>query len=93
MPVASQKKKALSDRTKLGRNGYQTGMLSSRPDAHAIKVLIVEVGYLSELRYKEKLQAKFVTYMAPEITASSRRNTGLGWPLQSWTNTNNTCKL
>ena len=33
-------------------------MLSSRPVAHAIKVLIVEVGYSSELRYKEKLQAK-----------------------------------
>ena len=33
-------------------------MLSSRPDAHAIKVLIVEVGYSSEFRYKEKLQAK-----------------------------------
>ena len=33
-------------------------MLSSRPDAHAIKVLIVEVGYSSELRYKEKLQVK-----------------------------------
>ena len=33
-------------------------MLSLRPDAHAVKVLIVEVGYSSELRYKEKLQAK-----------------------------------
>ena len=33
-------------------------MLRSRPDAHAIKVLIVKVGYSSELRYKEKLQAK-----------------------------------
>ena len=30
-------------------------MLSSRPDVHAIKVLIVEVDYSSELRYKEKL--------------------------------------
>ena len=38
--------------------GIGTVMLSSRPDAHAIKVLIVEVGYSSELRYKEKLQAK-----------------------------------
>ena len=37
-------------------------MLSSRPDAHAIKVLIVEVGYSSELRYKEKLQAKLVQH-------------------------------
>ena len=33
-------------------------MLSSRPNAHAIKVPIVEVGYSSELRYKEKLQVK-----------------------------------
>ena len=33
-------------------------MLSSRPDAHAIKVLIVKVSYSSELRYKERLQAK-----------------------------------
>ena len=56
--ITNEEAQALRDRRKQDRCGYRTGMLSSRPDAHAIKVLIVQVGYLSELRYKEKLQAK-----------------------------------
>ena len=55
--ITNEEAQALSDRRKRNRNRYRTGMLSSRPDAHAIKVLIVEVGYSSELRYKERLQA------------------------------------
>ena len=38
--------------------GYKTDKLSSHPDAHDIKVLIVEVSYSSELRYKEQLHTK-----------------------------------
>ena len=49
---------ALRDLRKRNKKGYKTGTLSLRPDAHAVKVLIVEVGYSSELRYKEKIQAK-----------------------------------
>ena len=58
LTIIREKAQALSDQRKRGRNGYRTGVLSSRPDAHAIKVLMLEVGYSSELRYKEKLQAK-----------------------------------
>ena len=43
--ITNEEAQALSDRRKRDRNGYRTGMLSSRPDAHALKVLIVEVGY------------------------------------------------
>ena len=49
--ITNEQAQALSDRRKRDRNGYRTGMLSSRPDVHAIKLLIVEVGYSSELRY------------------------------------------
>ena len=56
--ITHEEAQALSDRRKRDRNGYRTRMLSSRPDAHAIMVLIVEVGYSSELRYKEKLQVR-----------------------------------
>ena len=33
-------------------------MLSSRPDAQAIKVLIIEGGYANELRYRDKMRHK-----------------------------------
>ena len=56
--ITNEEAQALRDWRKRDRNGYRTGMLSSRPDAHAIKVLVVEVGYSSEVRYNEKLQAK-----------------------------------
>ena len=56
--ITKEEAQALGDWSQRGMHEYRTGMLSSRPDAHAIKVLIVEVGYLSKLRYKEKVQAK-----------------------------------
>ena len=56
--ITNEEAQELRDWRRPNRNGYRTGLLSLRPDAHAIKVLIVEVGYSSELRYKKKLQAK-----------------------------------
>ena len=55
--ITNEEAQALSDWRKRDRNGYRTGMLSSRLDVHTIEVLIAEVGYSSELRYKERLQA------------------------------------
>ena len=39
--ITNDRAQALINRRKWDRNGYRTGMLSSRPDAHAIKVLIL----------------------------------------------------
>ena len=50
--IKAEEAQRLHKRKKGDRNGYRTDMLSSRPDVQAIKVLVVEVGYTSELRYK-----------------------------------------
>ena len=56
--ITNEQAQALSNWGKRDRNGYRTGILSSRRDVHAIKVLTVEFGYSSEQRFMEILQAK-----------------------------------
>ena len=60
--ITTQEAQRLHKRKKRDRNGYRTNMLSSRPDVQAIKVLIIEVGYASELRYKDKKRDKLAQH-------------------------------
>ena len=56
--ITNQEAQRLLKRKKRDRNGYRTNMLSSRPHVQAINVLIIEVGYASELRHKYKMRDK-----------------------------------
>ena len=60
--ITTQEAQRLHKRKKRDRNGYRTNMLSSRPDVQAIKVLIIEVGYASELRYEHKIRDKLAQH-------------------------------